>query len=664
MRYCFKDFQECFCMERKGQVAFALAGLALAGYFFPPAGVIPAIAAFFLVPGAVMVSRLAGERLSKAEALAVSIVLSIIFSAHFSYWFSLAFGYSRETAGAIVVLLCIPAALVKMKVKKNDAAARVGSKKISREAKIAFGVAAALLLVLAGMYHNNFWVEREGRLVVGGWNWSDLFVHLPVALSINNGNFPPQMPFYAGEKLVYHYFSDFHSAVVSNYFGGSLAALVETMRWENSLLPPLFFALCFLLARRVAKKDSTALVAATLIVFGGGFSYYNLFEKQAQTGEDLLKLAGNSPFDNDGKLFQIPSVMGGYLLVQRPQMIGLPALAAVLLLLCVWKEEKRRSLILLAGIAAGLLAPFHYFAFATAMVAVTLFLLLELYEKKKIDFPAIAAAYLPSLLSLPFAFEALSTTGRAGNVKLLFGWLAPKQPLEFAAFYLANLGLPFILTLTTLTLVKGSQLQHKKELVALGAFCFLLPNAVALSGTVWDMAKFFTYLWIPVGILTASLLSSALEKLGNAGKLFAFAAIAFSVITPLQMIYWTASSNWSAMGEDELETGEWMAENTAQNSVFVTSTEHISPVDSVAGRLRVVGYAGWMNNFGLPYGEREALLPKAFCGSAQEKREAFEKLGARYLYSGSGERRHYPCDHSLGLRKIFSNRETAVYALE
>ncbi len=638
-------------MDKKTQVFLVLFNLAIAGYFFAPAGVIPAIAAFFFVPGAAIVSRLAGGRLSRIESLGVSIVLSILVSAHFSYWFSIALGFSRETSAMIVALLCLPILLLQKETgSKKLFAARI---KLPVETKGALAIAALLFLLLAAMYHNNFWVEKNGQVIVGGWNWSDLFVHLPVALTINNGNFPPQMPFYAGEKLVYHYFHDFHTAVIASYFGGTLGEVLEAMRWQNSLAPALFFLLCFALALRVVKNSKTALLAAVLIVFGGGFAYYNFFAQAASSGQNLLLLAGASPFDNDGKFFQIPSVIGGYLLVQRPQMVGLPALAGVLLLLCEWREHKKRGLLLLAGCVAGLLAPFQYFAFAVSLAAIAIFLLAEFYESKKIDLQGAALAYAPAIFSLPFALAAFTTTGRAGNIRPMLGWLAPHEPLQFVAFYFANLGLPFILAIVGL---KYAKIKHKRELALLGALCFAFPNLVSLSGTVWDMAKFFTYLSIPVGILAASVLE-------DKGKLLVALALLLSVITPLQMIYWTALSNWSVMGDAELEAGAWMEGNTAQKSVFITSTTHISPVDAVAGRLRVVGYAGWMNNFGIPYKEREALLPKAFCGTAQEKNDAFGKLGAKYLYSGPGERRDYSCDHSLGLVKLFSNRETAVYSL-
>ena len=49
--------------------------------------------------------------------------------------------------------------------------------------------------------------------VSGGWNWSDLLVHVAIGSSIANGNFPPDVPYFAGQPLAYHWFADFHGAI-------------------------------------------------------------------------------------------------------------------------------------------------------------------------------------------------------------------------------------------------------------------------------------------------------------------------------------------------------------------------------------------------------------------------------------------------------------------
>ena len=59
------------------------------------------------------------------------------------------------------------------------------------------------------------------RVSAGGSNWSDLGVHLSIAQSLNAGNFPPQVPYFAGAPLVYHWFADFHAAIAARAAGSS-----------------------------------------------------------------------------------------------------------------------------------------------------------------------------------------------------------------------------------------------------------------------------------------------------------------------------------------------------------------------------------------------------------------------------------------------------------
>ena len=56
----------------------------------------------------------------------------------------------------------------------------------------------------------------DAGVTSGGANWRDLGVHLSIAQTLNSGgNFPPDVPYFAGEPLVYHWFADFHAAIAA-----------------------------------------------------------------------------------------------------------------------------------------------------------------------------------------------------------------------------------------------------------------------------------------------------------------------------------------------------------------------------------------------------------------------------------------------------------------
>ena len=64
------------------------------------------------------------------------------------------------------------------------------------------------------------WRVTPDGVISGGSNWSDLGVHLSIAETLNAGaNFPPEVPYFSGEPLVYHWFADFHAAIAANAAG-------------------------------------------------------------------------------------------------------------------------------------------------------------------------------------------------------------------------------------------------------------------------------------------------------------------------------------------------------------------------------------------------------------------------------------------------------------
>ena len=74
---------------------------------------------------------------------------------------------------------------------------------------------ASSACVVLSILGSNGWRETPDGMVSGGWNWSDLLVHVAIGNSIVHGNFPPEVPYFAGEPLTYHWFADFHGAIAA-----------------------------------------------------------------------------------------------------------------------------------------------------------------------------------------------------------------------------------------------------------------------------------------------------------------------------------------------------------------------------------------------------------------------------------------------------------------
>ena len=641
-----------FFLGRENACAFAVALALLAlSFFFQPAAFAVVVLFAFAVPGWLLLKALRIE-LPLAARLPAIVLTSVLVSTQTVYWLSLAVGYSFTSIFAAFAALSLLVFFVPSKELARLHSAEAWRERWgeARRDSAAFAGGLVVFLVFFAVLSSSLWVVApDGSLIVGGWNYSDFFLHKGIIESVNAGNFPPQEPTFAGVGIAYHWFSDLHTAFLSKASGVNAELFA---RFETALYGALLFLGVYALAAAFFEKKEwckrAAFLAAVFFVFGGSFAYLQLFDASAAVPVDasFLEFVKNKgPFDNDWKFFQVPSLIPGYLLVQRPQAVGLPVLALVLLLalFAAGGNDKNsdRKRLALAGLLCGLAAPFQFYAFAAAAIGVTLWFALKFYNTRSaVVCREYAFFFIPcAVAAAPFVFSAFARAGGAGLVRFAPFWVAPQDAFGFVSFYAANLGLVFILALAAIAFfaLKPKENFGGESVVFLAAFAlalFSIPNIVSLSGTQWDMAKFFTFLQMACALLAAALIARfprpAIALL-----------VAAAVVTPVLSLYWYGASDWRGLSGGEREAGEWVATRTPQLSVFLAAPVHNSAIESVGGRLRIDGYSSWMNNYGLPYQEREKDLRSAYCGAAEDAAGVAEKYGARFVWLGGGERGAY-----------------------
>ncbi len=637
-------------------VALLLVAGLVAAWIWPAVAIVVVWPLLFVLPGWAIVASVK-PRIAATGRLGLAIILSVALSTHLVYWVSLATGgYRRETifAVAAVLALPIPIAVLRGGLASLRAQAAAGWDAL-RRGPLPFAVAGIAASFVGLVLQSGLWRATDGGIAAGGSNWSDLGVHLSIAQSLNAGNFPPQVPYFAGEPLVYHWFADFHAAIAaeaadlfaipvfvvsSGILAGALALLVHGL------------AMAVLRGRGVRRA---ALVAVVLMIFGGGLGWIRLVGDVTAGPRDAVgQLTGgsglgdpialitkhsydNSWYDAAGEVswpyFRIPSVMGTGLLVHRATTAGLPMLAGAVLLLIAglpsararaagWRD--RSALICLAGLMGALLAPFHFFFFPAFLVLALGWVAIggRLVER---DALRNAALFLtPYALAVPFAVAALLQTGSGGGLRIVAGWeSAPASEglLAVLFFYLTNLGVPFVLALAAL-LTRG--LRARAFLAAWVVVLFVVPNVVQASVIGFDMNKFFQAMWIAVAILAAWLI-----RRWPAPALAA--VLLLSIPSPLLVGAWTALNREVVLGWSEVGAAEWIEANTPEGSVFVTNGWLNSPTDA-AGRLRVLTFTPYIANLGYSPDRRAAVVETIYCsGSATVAADLTRSLGATYL---------------------------------
>ena len=593
-----------------------------------------------VLPGWAVVAALR-PRIDAAGRLGLAIVGSVALATHLVYWLShLAGGYGRGVVFAAAAILAIPIVIAAWRGERPP------PPEAFRPARGALIVAGLAALVVGTVLAVGLWRETAAGVTAGGSNWSDLGVHLSIAETLNAGaNFPPEVPYFSGTPLVYHWFADFHAAILAE---GATLFSVPAMVIQSAVLAAALALLAFSLARRLTtiERSRIGTLAATIAVFCGGLGYVRFFgDLTAGLGGPLELIAANS-YDNqwltEWPYFRIPSVMATGLLAHRATTAGLPMLIGAMLLLIAglptarqraagWRD--RPGLIAAAGVLGALLAPFHFFYLP---VFPLLALAWVVTGRRLIDANAPRNALVllaPFVLAAPFAVAPALQAGGSGAVQLVTGWpSAPREDgvLGVAFFYLTNLGVPFLLALGALV---APGLPHRGFVAAWIVGLFAIPNLVQFSVIDFDMNKYFQAMWIGVAVAAAWLMRGW-------STLAIVAVLALSIPSPLLVAGWTATSNLQVLSAADVAAARWVAANTPPDAVFVTDG-WVNSLTDAAGRKRLTTFGPYIANLGYQPDERISNVATIYCGGDPAlSAELMRRYGATHLVDAG---RPQPC---------------------
>jgi hypothetical protein len=441
------------------------------------------------------------------------------------------------------------------------------------------------------------------------------------------------VPYFAGVPLVYHWFADFHAALAA---AGAGIDIIDVFGLTNGLLAGAFVLLVWQFALFLTHSRRAAALAALLAIFGGGMGYIRLPLDLAQPGADLLELLRTMPYDNtwdDGyPRFRIASVLGTGFLPHRATALGLPGLMAVLVLVHA-SLGRRAGGMLLAGLLAAMLAPFHFYFFPATYLLVLLYVAWRRVWQQPTWLRDAGLFLGPSVLALPFIVAPLMQQTEVGSVRLTLGWSEAqfgRGVAHVVFFYATNLGLPFLLALAAV-LVRG--VAAKGFLGAWLVALFLVPNTFLVGAIDFDMNKYFQVMWVAAAILAASLIRQWPKPL-------IAVVLVLSMLSPALISVWHVVGEPVAMSVPGERAARWIQRNVEPRAIFVTDAFINSPVD-LAGRLRLTTFGPYVRNLGYNPDRRSADVEAIYCDGADRAKAIMEDYGATYVLSPGGL---LPCD--------------------
>ena len=599
---------------------------------FPGSAPVLAWPFLFVLPGWLLVSR-AAPALGAPGRLAVGVVASIYVSAHLVNVVATVTGGFGCDAVLVSIFLLAAASYVLATAPLPWLAPppRVSVRAVVGEIRrepVPWAIAGFAALVVGGVLALSAWHLTSGGWVSGGWNWSDFLVHVSIGASIQNGNFPPQVPYFSGVPLLYHWFADFHGAIAATVAGMDV---IPVFLFTNGLMAGVLALVSWELALVISNDRRVAGLAAVLVVFGGGMGYIRLPLDLISTHSSIGSLIAANSYDNTWSAgwpyFRIASVLGTGLLPHRATALGLPGLVAAVLLVRASLGTRPAGMIL-AGLIAALLAPFDFFAFPATYLIVLLYVLIR-REWKRPTWRRDTVLFLaPLALGLPFIIgPALQQVGH-GYFGIVTGWeSAPWSdgPPAVVFFYLTNLGVPFVLALVAAT---RRDLPERAFLLAWAVALFIVPNEIRVSAVKFDMNKYFQMEWIAVAIMAAWLVRRWPRPL------IACVLVA-STLSPALVAVWHVTSATVAMTDAQERAAAWIAMNTPHRSVFVTDAWMDSPVD-LAGRLRITTYGPYAANLGYDPDSRAADVHSVYCDGDAAAAHVMARYGAGYVLSAGG----------------------------
>jgi hypothetical protein len=636
-----------------GGVVLVILGGGLVALAVPLSAIVLVWPILFFVPGWVVIRRVA-PRLPVPGAVGAAIVTSVYVSAHLVNVVARIGGFGRASIVVAAVLLALASvgfALIRSRwLAPLERPTRGGFTTALRADAPAWIVAIATGLVVLLVLGTNGWVETPDGWVSGGWNWSDFLVHVSIGSSIAAGNFPPEVPYFAGEPLTYHWFADFHGAITSTVAG---VDIIGVYFLTSALFAGVLALVVWALAMQLTARRSVATIAAIIACATGGLGWIRLVGDVFADKGAVLDLVARWSYDNtwaDGwPYFKIASIFSTGFLPHRATTLGLPGLVVVVLLIvaCV---GRRPAGVLLAGILAALLAPFQFFAFPATYLIVGLYVLTTGAWRQRTVVRDAVLFLAPVVLAAPFIASAIVQQSDIGSFKFVLGWAtAPLDdgPAAVAFFYLTNLGIPFVLAVIAAFTARG--MPYRWFLVAWVLALFLVPNVVEVSAVSFDMNKYFQIMWIAVAVLAAWLMHRWRPR--------AIVLVLFiSMFSTVLIADWHMRSRDVALSLPQEAAGRWIAANTPDRSVFITDAFINSPVD-LAGRLRITTFSTYVSNLGYDPAPREVDTKAIYCDGPDVAAERMAKYGATYVLSSGGA----PCDDAAATDFASSDRFETVY---
>lgn len=526
--------------------------------------------------------------------------------------------------------------------------------------------------------------------------WSDWALHITLTNTFANkpiGEWLLYHPYFSGGKLTY--------PSLTNMISGILMKLglniTQAMIWPSILYVLILLIGIYFLFFQLLKSKNKAILGIFIFLTSAGPGFINFIkELNIHPTTNLLIfppidytrivkyqwLAGN-----------IPVAM---LIPQRSFLLGLTIGVWSLLLFITAIQQKSflndqkkysknksvmKKLFLISGILAGILPVAHVHSFISIVVITGFICLAKLFEKNNLSKKASKLSkikiikkllffILPATAISIFLFIYFISGGiqKSDFMKISFGWTSDKNILSWIKMWWEIWGV-----MIPVSIYSFKKLNWSSNFYGFFAL-FIISNIIIFQPTPWDNSKLFAWVYLGFSLLAANLLvelwkNKINDKFIVIKRIIAVILIIFlSTSGILELIRLQRfDKNTFKMSElEDIRFAKIVMKNTKTDDVFLTSSDHNHPLQMWGSRSIVLGYKGWVTNFGFDINQRSIDVVNIF-EKPEESLNIISKYNINYIVIGIPEKREFVINQKYfdeNFQKSFQNSNTIIYKVK
>ena len=464
--------------------------------------------------------------------------------------------------------------------------------------------------------------SESGSVLIASNQFLDFGIHLPLIRSFSKGvNFDFQLPFFAGEKLFYHFMFDFYAGVLEQT--GLRIDLALNLISTLSLVSLLGLIVGF--CEYLFNNRKIGYLSVLFFLFNGSLIFvefiqkkgigniinnirnYNIYLENAQGGSNIVSVFWNlNTYLNQRQLVFGMAIFLLLVICHCEDPPNWRGNAAISKGIASPAKRDRNDIVrkIIMGLIIGFLPLWHAQVFTATVIFIPLLLIFlgRPIKKYAVEFMFIV---------IVFAFESLLLNIKSSSgININPGFLISENlnAFSFMNYWIWNLGL----YVPILLLVPFLLNDYQRKIFIVSSSLFILPNIIQFSADMFNNHKFFL-IWLMMGSVFVSNFILMIFQKNFFGRILSI--IFFTIMTASGVLGFFVIKN-DVMVRIKDRPPKYLA-GINKNNLFMTNAEIYDPVN----------LSGYKTYFGKEY------YIQAYGGEI-DKRKTTEKI----IFSGSNKR--------------------------